>query len=245
MDDLAKCLRMLADATRLRLLETLLEGDATVSELAACLGLAQPRVSAHLAPLREIGLVSVQAAGRQRAYHVDEARITPLLDALRALAPPHSGVLAPAPASDAVRAAGATAFGTGRVPAPLQQARTCYGHLAGVAGVVLLDELLRRKWVEPTEAGRARPEYRLTATGETALEERGLDIAGVARSRRLFAFGCPDWTERRPHLGGALGAALLDALVAAGVAQRGIGRTITLRQSLEGWLAGAIAPGSQ
>jgi hypothetical protein len=105
-------------------------------------------------------------------------------------------------------------------------------------GSGLLDELLRRKWVEPSEGGRTRTEYRLTATGETALRERGVDIAGAARSRRLFAFGCPDWTEQRPHLGGALGAALLDALVAAGVAQRGIGRTITLWQSLEVWLAG-------
>lgn len=240
MDGLAGTLRVLADPTRLRLLGTLLEGDATVSELAACLDLPQPRVSAHLAPLREAGLVAVEADGRQRAYHVDEERIGSLLDALRALAPQvRSNESPPVPASEGAGAAHTQVSGTGRVPAPLRQARTCYGHLAGVAGVTLLDELLRRGWVEPVERDEARTEYRLTAEGELALRDRGVDIARAMRSRRLFAFGCPDWTERRPHLGGALGMAILDALVAVGVARRGVGRTVALREELDGWLAGA------
>jgi hypothetical protein len=70
------------------------------------------------------------------------------------------------------------------------------GYTANATSPLVLDELLRWGWVEPTEGGGARPEYRLTVTGETALRERGVDIAGAARSRRLFAFGCPDWTER-------------------------------------------------
>ncbi len=237
MEELAGTLRMLSDPTRLRLLETLLEGDATVSELAACLDLPQPRVSAHLAPLREAGLVEVQADGRQRAYYVDEERISSLLQALRALAPAPPAV-ATTPAGEDDRQAFEEPLHTGRVPATLRQARTCYGHLAGVAVVALLDQLLRRGWIEPVGGNETRTEYRLTEIGELALRDRGVDIARAMRSRRLFAFGCPDWTERRPHLGGSLGAAILDALEEADSVRRGVGRTVVLREGLDGWLSG-------
>jgi DNA-binding transcriptional ArsR family regulator len=245
MEDLAGTLRVLADPTRLRLLETLLEGDATVSELAACLDLPQPRVSAHLAPLRGAGLVEVQADGRQRAYHVDEERISSLLDALRVIAPaPPGAVTTPAGAGEDDRSPNGAPSRAGRVSVALRQARTCYGHLAGVAGVALLDELLRRGWIEPVRGSEARTEYRLTEIGELALRDRGVDVARAMRSRRLFAFGCPDWTERRPHLGGALGAAILDALAAAGSVRRGVGRTVALRESPDRWFAGVTGPHS-
>ena len=242
MEDLAGTLRALADPTRLRLLETLLEGDATVSELAACLDLPQPRVSAHLAPLREAGVVAVEADGRQRAYHVDEARVSSLLEALRVLSPTSPAATTPTGEDD--RPTREASPSAGRVPAALRQARTCYGHLAGVEGVPLLDELLRRGWIEPVRGSEARTEYQLTEIGESALRDRGVDVARAVRARRLFAFGCPDWTERRPHLGGALGAAILDALEVAGSVRRGVGRTVALWESPERWFAGVTGPDS-
>jgi hypothetical protein len=91
----------------------------------------------------------------------------------------------------------------------LREARTCYDHLGGVAGVRLLDGLLERNWLEATEGGA----YLLSAGGAAALRRAGVDLEATRRTRRAFAIGCLDWTERRPHLGGALGAALLRALL--------------------------------
>src|SRR5439155_15545247 len=116
----------LADPARLALLAALLEGDATVSDLAARLALPQPRASTHLARLRTAGLVAPSALGRHRAYRVDAARVKPLLDALYATGP--AAVLKPAARAGRER----------RADTPLRQARTCYDHLAGVAGVDLL-----------------------------------------------------------------------------------------------------------
>ena len=116
----------------------------------------------------------------------------------------------------------------------LRQARTCYGHLAGVAGVELLDELLRRGWLAAEEA--SLPRYLVTPEGERALGERG--VAPPA-SRRPAARPCLDWTERRPHLGGALGVAIVDGLERRGLLRREQGsRVVTLRGPLSGWLDG-------
>jgi hypothetical protein len=121
---------------------------------------------------------------------------------------------------------------------PIRHARTCYDHLAGIAGVQLLDRLLERRWLAVTENG-PRPRYALTPMGEAALRARGVPLDGAKQARRLFAFDCLDWTERRPHLGGALGAAILDALQDAGALQRdAAGRTMLLTKPLDTWLDG-------
>lgn len=231
LPDLVRVLQALAYDVRLRLLRLLLEDDATVSDLANRLDLEQPRVSAHLAALRETGLVLAHAAGRQRVYHVDAERITPLLEALAAMASSGAKQAEPPPRS-------AEAARLVRHDAPLRHARACYDHLAGVAGVHLLDEMLRRGWVLGEEQPR-RTTYALSPLGEAALRALGVDLAGARRARRMFAFACLDWTERRPHLGGALGAAVLTALVRTGFAsgqdtQRG--RGVVLHRPLEQWL---------
>jgi hypothetical protein len=118
----------------------------------------------------------------------------------------------------------------------MRQARTCYDHLAGVAGVQLLEALLGLDWLQPQDHRCSG--YRLTAQGIEGLAARGLDISHAYRARRTFAYGCLDWTERRPHLAGALGAALLDALGTAGVIRRVTGsRTVVVLQPLTHWLA--------
>ena len=120
----------------------------------------------------------------------------------------------------------------------LRRARTCYDHLAGVVGVGLLHVMLARHWLAP--AAGARDRYRMTARGVDALLRRGVDLIGAAASRRPFARACRDWTERRPHLGGALGAAVLRSLTRGGIVRRTRGsRVVTLAGSLGRWL-GAV-----
>src|SRR5262245_53420075 len=127
-----------AEATRMRILLLFLEGEATVSDIVTRLGVPQPRISTHLAFLRQVGLVSVDHVGRQRRYRPDVARIEAVLEALRAFTP-----TTPRRSPQARREIqGNTA---------IRQARTCYDHLAGVAGVQLLDEMLHRGWLEPDE----------------------------------------------------------------------------------------------
>ena len=94
-------------------------------------------------------------------------------------------------------------------------ARSCYGHLAGEVAVDILEAMVKARWLKS-----ASRDYVLTRTGESRLTALGIDLAGVAGSRRVFARSCLDLTQRRPHLGGALGEALLDLYVAHGWARR-------------------------
>lgn len=208
MQYLVQLAQTFADETRLRILALLLDGDATVSDVVTRLALPQPRVSTHLAQLRKAGLVSVALAGRQRVYRVDATHVKAVLDALQALAP-----TTPRRSPQATREV--------RRNTAMRQARTCYDHLAGVVGVQLLDEMLRRAWLEHhASKEKTRLLYRLTPLGTQALRERDVDIARAQKARRHFAFGCMDWTERHEHLGGALGAAMLDAMVTTGIIRR-------------------------
>jgi hypothetical protein len=118
--------------------------------------------------------------------------------------------------------------------AAIRHARTCYGHLAGVVGVQLLTELLQRNWVQVQRGDRRA--YELTDAGEEALRKRHVDLLGARKARRRFAVGCLDWTERRPHLGGALGVAIFSALVRSGIASREANsRVVRMRRPVAKW----------
>jgi hypothetical protein len=101
------------------------------------------------------------------------------------------------------------------VPVQFLHARTCYGHLAGEMAVRILEAMLKRRWLVPD--GR---DFTLTRMGEEELAGLEVDLAAARRTRRAFARSCVDLTQRRPHLGGALGDALLDVYVARGWVQR-------------------------
>ncbi|RCI70686.1 transcriptional regulator, partial [Pseudomonas aeruginosa] len=96
-------------------------------------------------------------------------------------------------------------------PSALREARTCYDPLAGELAVGVFARMLDAGWIE--QEGRT---LRLRATGEAGLARLGIDLGEVRRRRRQFACACPDWSERKPHLGGALGAALLEACLRQG-----------------------------
>lgn len=121
---------------------------------------------------------------------------------------------------------------------PLRAARTCYDHLAGVAGVQLFGRLLDGGWIELADAvAIPRPDYRLTEVGAAALGERGIDLALIEKAKRRFAYGCTDWTERRHHLGGALGAAILASLVDLSYVARSKGtRVVDVWSNPLGWV---------
>lgn len=177
----------LADPVRFKILERLSDGPAAVSELVLLTGEAQSNVSNHLAVLRVRGLVNATRMGRQRVYEVSDSSVGQLIESLIVVAGrrPERVEISPA----------------------LAKARTCYDHLAGRLGVAIFDALVARRAVERS-AARYRGPIGLGPAGPTVFGGLGIDLDEARRERRRFATACGDWTERRPHLGGALGAAL-------------------------------------
>lgn len=177
----------LADPTRFAIVERLTNGPAAVSELVALAGEAQSKVSNHLAVLRERGLVSVTRLGRQRLYEIGDPSVAQVVESLLVIAGrrPTRLVLSPS----------------------LARARTCYDHLAGRLGVAIFDALVARRVIVQPDA-RYRGPLELGPSGARLLGGLGVDLDEVRKERRQFATACGDWSERRPHLGGALGAAL-------------------------------------
>ncbi len=196
----------LADPLRFDILRELMGGPATVSQLTALTGATQPNISNHLAVLRERGLVRATRDGRQMLYEVQNPGVASLIEALIAVA---QAPERPAPE---------------RVSPPLARARTCYDHLAGQVGVAIFDALVERGALEISayapgkRVGRAGPStsVEVTPKGVALFRELGVEVDDARQQKRRFAYACVDWTERRPHLGGALGAALYAATVAHG-----------------------------
>jgi DNA-binding transcriptional ArsR family regulator len=191
---LGEVAQALADPLRIAVLGHLMGGPATVSEIVSITGESQSKVSNHLALMRERGLVRASREGRQRVYELRDASVAQLVESLTAVAGAEPARYRESP--------------------PLARARTCYDHLAGRVGVALFDSLLSRGAIggpqEPKAAVEIGPE------GEEVFGGLGIDLEEVRRERRRFAYACVDWTERRPHLGGALGAALWARFVERG-----------------------------
>jgi DNA-binding transcriptional ArsR family regulator len=184
----------LADQLRLSVLQHLMEGPATVSELQSLTGESQSKVSNHLAVLRERGLVRATREGRQMVYTLRDASVGQLVESLTVVA-------------------GMAPGKRWKLP-QIIAARTCYDHLAGRYGVALFDALLAQGAIK--EPAEMRGEVEVGPRGTEIFGRLGLDLPALRRERRRFAFACPDWTERRPHLGGTLGAALWATFVERG-----------------------------
>lgn len=191
---------LVAEPARAAILDALMDGRARrAGELARRAEIAPSTASGHLARLLAGGLVIVDARGRERRYRLASAGVA---DALEALAR-----VAPAVEVRSLRAAGRAAA--------LRAARTCYDHLAGRLGVGLAEALVERKALLPGDAS-----YELTAAGEDLLVGLGVDVAAARAQHRSFARSCLDWSERRPHVAGALGAAVAETLFAKGWLER-------------------------
>jgi DNA-binding transcriptional ArsR family regulator len=184
---------LVAEPTRAAMLDALMAGGfLRAGELARRAGIAPSTASEHLCRLLEGRLIICEARGRERRYGLASHSVAEALEALARIAPPvyaHS-----LRASDRASA--------------LRHARTCYDHLAGRVGVALTEALVARKLLIAGEGA-----YTLTARGEHRLGLLGLDLERARAQRRSFARACIDWSERRAHLAGALGAALAEAVL--------------------------------
>lgn len=194
----------MGEPARMRMLEALMDGRArTSTELAVIGEVAASTASVHLGRLKDAGLVTVLVQGKHRYYSLAGADVARALEALSVVAGVDRKGILP------------------RTPQRLQAARSCYDHMAGALGVALHDRLLDAGWLWPDpEAEEEEAAYVLTTDGAEALSGMGLDLDTALTARRRFAFGCVDWSERRPHLGGALGAALLDLALERGWVER-------------------------
>lgn len=181
----------IGEPARARMLYCLLDDRArTSTELAMIADVSPSTASVHLHRLKTEGLVRVFVQGRHRYYSLGGADVAGVLEGLSVLAGRAQRTFAPT------------------TPNRLRAARTCYDHIAGALGVMLHDRLVALGWLVPGSPARDNG-YDLAPKGVKALEALGLDLDSARGSRRRFAFGCLDWSERRSHLGGGLGAALL------------------------------------
>lgn len=181
----------IGEPARTRMLFCLMDGLArTSTELAIVAEVAPSTASVHLNRLYAENLVKVQVQGRHRYYSLAGANVARALERLSILAGEVRTKFVP------------------NTPDRLRAARTCYDHMAGAVAVCLHDRLLALRWIGRTSPER-RSAYELTRPGAMALQDLGVDIEAARVLRRRFAYGCLDWSERKPHVGGALGAAML------------------------------------
>ena len=209
--DIAPAAALMADPTRAAILRALLPGRALAAgELARLAGVSAATASFHLAKLLDGGMIAVAAQGRHRYYRLAGHEVGAALEAL--------GLISPALPVRTLRQS--------REAAALTEARTCYDHLAGRAGVELLAGLLRLGLLEEKSGRTDRGDtsslrFEITGAGAKALGSFGLDMLQIRRSRRRFAGTCIDWTQRRRHLNGALAAAITSRLFEVGWVEHG------------------------
>lgn len=179
---------LIGEASRVSMLMSLLGGRSLpASELAHVAGISPQTASSHLAKMVDGGLLTIQSNGRHRYYCLASPDVAHALEALITIAPPRK--VRSLRESDQLKA--------------LRYARTCYDHLAGYLGVSLTDRLLELGYVEPMQR-----EYAVTDHGVVNLLSFGIDIQSMKQTRRVFARQCLDWSERRHHISGILGASL-------------------------------------
>ncbi|YBV97855.1 winged helix-turn-helix domain-containing protein [Phyllobacteriaceae bacterium JZ32] len=203
---IAKIAALLGDPARANMLTALMDGRAlTASELAGLAGVTLQTASGHLAKLGEANLVDVEKQGRHRYFRLSGPDVAEVLERLMGLA----------------QRTGAVRVRTGPKDQALRTARICYDHLAGERGVEMLDAA-RRLHLIAEDADLV-----LTGKGRDFFTGLGVDIERLEKGKRPLCRACLDWSERRNHLGGALGAALLDTFIARGWARRLEGRVIS------------------
>jgi DNA-binding transcriptional ArsR family regulator len=259
--DVVPAASLIAEPTRAAMITALLDDrPLAAGELARLAGVSPATASAHLARLLNGGLVTMIKQGRHRYYHLAGPEVAAAMEALAHLS-----------SANPVQV---RSLRESRDAAALAEARTCYDHLAGRAGVALLEALLARGILAPAPGGelvacgpnggapqegngaaangggpggngspdgahagyegrhaRAAPQapirpeaFEVTADGMATLTSFGLNIGALERTRRRFAGACLDWTERKPHLNGALGAAMTARLLGLGWIERGTRR---------------------
>ncbi|MDP9018222.1 MAG: winged helix-turn-helix domain-containing protein [Candidatus Eremiobacteraeota bacterium] len=214
---------LIGDPVRAAMLCALLDrGELSAGELAYRARVAPNAASAHLAKLVSGRLITVRTLGRQRLFALASGNVARALEALSVLAPP-------------VRVVG---LSQARIAEDLQAARSCYDHLAGRLGVAVTEALVDRGMLVPARDSA----YRLTAAGTAFCAALSISVSSLQAERRHFARQCMDWSERRPHLAGALGAALRTVLLENGWVECKVGsRAMRLTPAGMRWLRATLA----
>lgn len=175
-------------------------GEAlTATELTGVAGLTKQTISSHLAKLLDARLIVVENQGRHRYFRLADRDVAHLLESLMGVA---------------YRTGAVRVRSSPREPA-LRKARVCYDHLAGELGVLAFDSLEQRRYVRREKSGLV-----LTRAGKQFFGATGVDVDGLSQQRRRLSHACLDWSVRRHHLAGAVGAALLNRCYELGWAQR-------------------------
>ncbi|MGA2978589.1 MAG: helix-turn-helix transcriptional regulator [Terriglobales bacterium] len=191
----------IGEPARARILYCLMDGHArTSTELAMVAEVSPSTASVHLNRLKSDHLVKVLVQGKHHYYSLEGPNVAIVLEGLSVVAGGSHGQFVPT------------------TPSRLRVARTCYDHLAGTVGVSLHDRFRALQWLSASSKVASSKisgskvndnAYDLTPGGAKAFAALGIDIETTRALRRHFACACLDWSERRPHLGGALGAAVL------------------------------------
>ncbi|ARE39135.1 Transcriptional regulator, ArsR family [Rhodovulum sp. P5] len=219
--DITRIAALIGDPARASILSALLSGQAlTAGELAAEAGVSPATASGHLSQLAEAGLLWARKQGRHRYFALADDEVARTLEALAGLA----------------AARGHLRTRPGPRDAALREARVCYDHMAGARAVQIFDSMADRGFLTV-----AREDVALTAAGHDFVAGLGIDLAPYEAARRPLCRVCLDWSERRSHLAGALGAALLSHGLDGGWLRRAdTGRHLAITQKGEGALAAAF-----
>lgn len=195
--DVTAVAALLAEPARARMLDALMGGVAlTATELALCANVTSSTASSHLGKLVAADIIKVVRRGRHRYFRLADEDVAHMIETL---------------AGFAARDAG---WQRRRIDPALVAARVCYDHLAGATGVWLASALLRSNVLSGEDS------FSLTEVGERFLRTWGLDLDALRASRRPLCRTCLDWSERRFHLGGSLGAAILQRIFSLRWAKR-------------------------
>ena len=196
---------LLGDLARANMMSALMDGQAlTASELAEFAGVTAQTASGHLSKLTQAKLLRVEKQGRHRYFRLSDTDVAQVMERLMALA----------------QRTGAVRARPGPRDAALRFARVCYDHMAGELAVDLMGNLLQRRMID----GDRQPG--LTAKGRRFFAGIGIDTGALEQGRRPLCRTCLDWSERKVHLSGALGAAVLRQVLAKRWAHFGAGRVV-------------------
>lgn len=215
---------LIGDPARANMLIALMDGRAlTASELARAARITPQTASGHLAHLTEAGLLAMTRQGRHRYHRLASAEVARMLESIMSVTAGRSTL--PSPPMRTI---------TGPRDAAMRRARTCYDHLAGQLAVAMADRMIEREEIELSPDGGA-----LSESGAAFLSGLGVDLEvarAYARRRggRIYCRACLDWSERRPHIGGAVGTAMARAWFTRGWLRRVEGsRAVAMTRSGE------------
>jgi DNA-binding transcriptional ArsR family regulator len=198
--DIARIAALIGDPARANMLTALMSGKAvTATELAQEAGVTLQTASTHLSKLDQGGLLRLRKQGRHKYFSLASDDVAAVLEGLMGLA----------------AGSGHLRSRTGPKDPALRKARVCYNHLAGDMGIRLFDSLLRRRYLRATEST-----LELTRKGRTFVTDFGIEIADLDAQKKPLCRECLDWSERRSHLAGTLGRALLSRMEETGWARR-------------------------